>query len=274
MERHIFNTIKKQLMNYKYSSMEYAEYEDISKYEVICINDKLILIYGYNVEAGMNEFHWSAMDVSSLLKEVNKFKDRALITFIPKEWMEEFNNNKFDTYAIWNDYFNNDIFKSVDGDETIEFLKEDNCKEASEVTLSCRGQSRGFSGQTEEWMKKWVNGVEANLLMAGGKDSAVLTHSEKDNIVGIVCVAIYGNGSDKGPTLWVREIAVTPKYQQKGIAKKLLNQALLYGKYHGTKRAFLLADECNEHAIRLYEKAGFIGNKNEAENDMIRRIKV
>lgn len=172
-------------------------------------------------------------------------------------------------YAAWNDYFNNDISKGVEYIETIENLKNCDCKEASEVTLSCRGQSRGFSGQTEEWMKQWIEGMESNAVTSGCKDNAVLVHRENNHIVGIICVAIYGHESEKGAILWVREIAVRPEYQRRGIAKKLLSQALFYGKCHGAKRAFLMADECNEHAIKLYESMGFVANKNEAQNDMI-----
>ena len=34
---------------------------------------------------------------------------------------------------------------------------ENEYKEVSEVTLSCRYQSRGFSGQSEEWIQQWVD---------------------------------------------------------------------------------------------------------------------
>lgn len=31
------------------------------------------------------------------------------------------------------------------------------CKEASEVTMTYRGLSRGFTGQTEEWFLEWLS---------------------------------------------------------------------------------------------------------------------
>lgn len=264
-----FNNIKEQLKNYRYCSLKYTEYEDISDYDVICSNEQVILIFGYNVEAKLYEFHWAANNVSILLEEVNKSNKKAIITFIPIKWIEKFKKNNFDMYAVWNDYFNNNVSKSFRQVEKIEILKEYDCKEASEVTLSCRGQSRGFSGQTKEWMKQWIEGVEPNAVMSGGKDSAVLVHREEGHIAGVICVTIYGHDSEKGAVLWVREIAVRPEYQRRGIAKQLLNQAVSYGKCHGAKREFLMADECNEHAIRLYESVGFVANKDEAQNDMI-----
>lgn len=271
MKKDIFNNIKEQLKDYKYSSMKYTEYEEISNYDVICNNEQLILTFGFNVEAGLYEFHWATNSASILLKEVNKSNEKVLITFIPTEWIEEFRKNKFNIYALWNDYFHNDISKSLDQVKSMEFLKECDFKKASEVTLSCRGQSRGFSGQTEEWMKQWMKGTESNSVSLGGKDGAVLVHSENDNITGIICIGIYGYDESDGPILWVREIAVLPEYQRRGIAKTLLNQALFYGKSKGAKRAFLMADECNKHAIKLYESVGFIANKSEAQNDMIRK---
>lgn len=272
MKKDAFNDIKEQLKNYKYYSLEYTQYDDISDYNVICSNEQIILIFGYNLESALYEFHWATNNVSILLREVNKSNGKVLITFIPEEWIEEFKKNNFDVYAIFNDYFNNDISKDLEQLEPIELLKEYDCKEASEVTLSCRDQSRGFSGQSKEWLKQWIKGVEPNVVMSDGKDSAVLVHREHDHIAGIICVTIYGHNSDNGAILWIREIAVSPEYQRRGIAKKLINQALFYGKCHGAKRGFLMADECNENAIKLYESVGFVANKNEAEIDMIRKL--
>lgn len=271
MEKENFNHISERLENYKYCSMEHVEYEDILEYEVILSNEDIILLLGYNAEAKLYEYHWAANDVKVLLQEVNKSNKKVLMTFIPDKWVDEFMKNEFEIYAVWNEYFNNNIVNSIESDEPIEILKDIAFKEASEVTLSCRGQSRGFSGQTEEWMKQWGEGIEPNLAAMKGKDSAVLIHREQGNIVGVICVAVYGHDYEKGAILWVREVAVKPEYQGRGIARKLLNQGMLYGKSHGAKRAFLMADECNKHAIRLYEKLGFVADKNEAEIDMIRK---
>ena len=265
----IYINIKEQLKNYKYYSLNYTQYEDIQNYDVICCNEQIILMFGCNEEARLYEFHWAANDAAVLLEEISKSNNKGLITFIPTEWIKEFKSNHFDMYAVWNDYFNHDISKRSKHIEEIEILEVCDCKDASEVTLSCTNKSRGFSGQTETWMKQWIEGLELNAAAFGSKDSAVLIHKEKNHIVGVVCIAIYGHDSEKGPTLWIREIAVKPEYQGRGIAKELLNQALFYGESHGAKRAFLMADELNENAIKLYESVGFTANKDEAQNDMI-----
>lgn len=269
IEEHVFKDIKQQLKEYKYYSLEYTEHKSICDYDVICNTKQIILLFGYNQEAELYEFHWASNNASILLEEIKKSNKKGLITFIPTEWIDEFKNNDFHMYAVWNDYFNNDISKSFECIDSMELLKSHDCKEASEVTLSCRNQSRGFSGQSETWMKQWIEDSESNAASIGSKDSAVIVHREHNHISGVVCVTIYGHESEKGAVLWVREIAVRPEYQRRGIAKKLLNQALSYGKYYGAKRAFLMADECNEGAIKLYESMGFVANKNEAENDMI-----
>ena len=82
-------------------------------------------------------------------------------------------------------------------------------------------------------------------------------------------MAIYGHGSEKGSILWVRELAVSPKSQGQGIGRKLLKQALTYGIDHGAKRSFLMADECNFNAKKLYEDIGFIPSLDEVQIDMI-----
>lgn len=269
MDREIFINIKEQLKNYKYNSLYFTEYDDIQNYEVISNNEQLILMYGYNKDVKLYEFHWATENMNILLEEINKSNKKGLITFIPPEWINEFINNHFEMYAVWNDYFNNDISKSFEDIEPIEMLKACNCKDASEVTLSCVYQSRGFTGQTEMWMRQWIEGSETNAAAIGSKDSAVLIHRENNHIVGIACIAIYGHESEKGATLWIREIAVRPEYQGRGIAKKLLTQALFYGASRGAKRSFLMADELNKNAIGLYESLGFVANKNEAENNMI-----
>lgn len=42
-----------------------------------------------------------------------------------------------------------------------------------------------------------------------------------------------------------------PEFQGKVIARKLIGQAFSYGRMHGAKKDFLMADECNVNAIHL-----------------------
>ncbi len=81
-------------------------------------------------------------------------------------------------------------------------------------------------------------------------------------------MGIYGDESKKGPVLWLREIAVLPQEQGKGIGRKLILQSLGYGKERGAKRAFLMADDCNTNAIGLYKSVGFVPSE-DAEINMV-----
>lgn len=283
-----FEDLINKLEQFTYTSMQYIQYEDVMDYDVILDNEKAIVLYGYNVEGKKYEYHWCSSQVNDLLNVITGNGDNSngsvLITFVPKEWVCSFRESGFEVYAIWNDYVKSnmeDIYPNINSDSnlnnnleiplnvTCELLKEADCGEASMVTETCKGQSRGFGGQTKEWMLQWIAGKEP-AVAENTKNTAVIIHREQGRIVGLVCTATYGHESEKGAVAWIRMVAVMPEYQKKGIARKLMKQALVYGKEHGVKRAFLAADECNEHAIHLYESLGFVCKPEECQIDMIK----
>lgn len=265
MNKEKFENIKERLKNFKYNSLEYMEISNVSGYKARVDNNDLLLLHGFNKENNITECHWAANESNELLKEIQKIEGDVLITFVPPEWVEEFKRMNYTTNAIWNDYLNNDIEKNIRAKDELEFLKKEECLLASNITLECKNQSRGFSGQSEEWMKQWLDGAKPGI-----KDSNVIVHRVDEQIVGIICVATYGHDYKKGTIVWIREVAVLPKYQNRGIATKLFNQALHYGLDCGATRGFLAADENNINAIKLYEKFGFAGDSNEAQIDMIK----
>ena len=114
-----------------------------------------------------------------------------------------------------------------------------------------------------------MHGEDPDASACGSRYSTILACRENERLVGVVCVAIYGDESAKGPVLWIREIAVTPEYQGRGYGKALLQSALSYGAERGAKRAFLMADDCNAGAIALYRKMGFEPNTSEAQIDLL-----
>lgn len=137
--------------------------------------------------------------------------------------------------------------------------------------MLCRGKSRGFEGETPDWFASWLRGEEAGQIACGCRNPAVLVHRINGGITGISCTATYSHDSEKGAVVWVRELAVHPDFQGKGIGQKLLNQTLQYGLAHRTKRAFLHADTLNASAIHIYTKAGFQPRDGEGQLDMIWR---
>ena len=241
----------------------HVEYDDLSGFTVEADDENIILLYGENKSFGLYQYHYAFNELDYFLKGTVKKYD-FLITFVDDSLVERLKSVGYEMFAIWRDYFNHDI-SSYDADGGIEYLKKAGYKRASDITMACKGQSRGFMGQTEEWIADWMESGKT-----GVSDAAILTHSEDGETAGIVFVGIYGHESEKGAVLWVRELAVHPGYQRRGIAKKLMRQALGYGKTHGAKRAFLMADEMNLGAIRLYEKMGFVRDENDCEINMVK----
>lgn len=196
-----FNDMKYRLSSYKFNSLKYTDYSQISNYTVLCNEENCILIHGYNTEMRMDEFQWGANNVNLLIEQINTSNKPGIISFIPDEWIS---------------------------------------------------QKETVANQT------------------GTRDCSVIIHRENNEIVGVSCVGIYGDCSPKGTTLWIREIAVNPSFQRRGIGKKLLNKSLYYGVTHGAKRGFLIADENNENALHLYRNIGFNANTGEYAITMIK----
>ncbi|MBU3108405.1 GNAT family N-acetyltransferase [Clostridium gasigenes] len=120
----------------------------------------------------------------------------------------------------------------------------------------------------------WLKGEESSDAETGTKNNAVIVYrNNHGEIVGLVCTATYAHGNEKGPIVWIREVAVKLEYQRQGVARNLIMQALSYGKKHGAASAFLAADECNKCAINLYESIGFMGKKEDVQNDMFKNRK-
>lgn len=260
----IFNTMKNNLDKFKHSSMTYTSYEDVLDYEVICNTGQLILLCGYNEAAKMFEYHWAANTAEDIIKQLDK--KECFITFIPHEWVNTFENAGFSIRNAWHDYFKHSLTDiSNEADDAI-VLKDTECREASEVTLSCRNQSRGFTGETEEFMKEWISNSNENYRYS----TIFVEKNDKGEIIGLVCTTTYGHDNKKGPISWIREVCVRPEYQNRGIARKLIKQALSHGKKHAATRAFLAADEMNENAIHLYKSIGFEPVQDDSQIDMIK----
>lgn len=264
MKETIFSTIKDNLNRYRYTSMKYTDFEDICDYEIISNTEHLILLCGYNKTAKMYEYHWAANSTKDIVDRIEK--EQCFITFIPYEWVIEFRNAGFSIRSAWHDYFKHSLSDiSNDADDAVT-LKYTECKEASEITISCRNQSRGFTGETEEFMKEWLSNSDENNRYS----TIFIERSDTGEIIGLVCTTIYGYDSEKGPISWIREVCVRPDYQNRGIARKLIIQALSYGKKKGATRAFLAADEENKNALHLYKSIGFEPSLEDSQIDMIK----
>ncbi len=264
-----FNYIKEKTENFKHNSLEYIDYDDLKDYEIICDNDQLLALHGLKNKFNMYEIHWATNEANFLIDYVKQLNKEIFIAFIPNRWVDIFKSNNFIEFGVLRDYWMNSLDSIPDCEKYIE-LTEDECEEASNVTLSCKEQSREFFGETADWFKEWIN--SDNSLDSDNKNYSVLVHKEDGLIAGIVCVATYGHDSPRGTVVWIRELAVNPKFQGRGIGRKLLLQALNYGKEHGAVRSFLMADDCNTNAINLYKNIGFVPNEEAGQIDMVYKI--
>ena len=79
-------------------------------------------------------------------------------------------------------------------------------------------------------------------------------------IVGFVTAVNYVH-PDKPDELWINEVGVAEAYRRQGVAENLLNLVFEYGREHGCREAWVLTDEPNIPANRLYSKLGGIPQK-------------
>ena len=74
-------------------------------------------------------------------------------------------------------------------------------------------------------------------------------------IVGIVSAVHYVH-PDKAPELWINEVGVAPSHQGHGIGSAMLRAMLGHASRLGCDNAWVLTDETNTAAVRLYESSG------------------
>lgn len=71
-------------------------------------------------------------------------------------------------------------------------------------------------------------------------------------VVGMVTAVDYIH-PDKPRELWINEVGVSPKWQQRGIGKNLLKLMFEYGRSIGCHEAWVLTDPDNAPARKLYQ---------------------
>lgn len=269
MKREDFQAIKEKIQNYRYTSLEYAFFEAVAAYEVLRNDGTAILLLGHNEDAGMRQVHFAVDDMGLVLDAVKAQPGSTLVSFVPPAEKQRFLDHGFDVYGEMNDYWMDDLTGQGSSPADICFLGGDEAAAASEVSMSVRGQSREFQGESPEWVRAWMDGANPEAADSGTTDYTVLVHRQQGRPVGMLCAAIYGHESPRGKVVWIRLVAVRPECQGRGIGRNLVNQALSYGVSKGAQRAFLMADSLNANAIGLYRSVGFAAKADGAQLDMI-----
>lgn len=74
-------------------------------------------------------------------------------------------------------------------------------------------------------------------------------------VVGFASAVHYAN-PDKPPELWINEVGVAPSHHRHGLGRRLVTALLAHARAIGCAQAWVLTDEANVAACRLYETAG------------------
>ena len=78
---------------------------------------------------------------------------------------------------------------------------------------------------------------------------------EEGVVVGMASAVHYVH-PDKPPELWINEVGVAETHRRRGLARRLLDALFERGRGLGCSEAWVLADQSNTTAHRLYESAG------------------
>ena len=248
-------TILEKAQNYKYTSMNYLETDDVKDAAVLHDDGDMILLH--DKSTGSATLHFAVNDFERLMEVLGHIPGGLRLCFVPKAFAKRLEDAGFTEWAEFIDFFNHDLTDTVsrltDAGDT-EYLDIDACEAVSALSHRCRLQSRGFEGESPEWFKEWL------------AENQVLVLREDDVIIGYCCVSIY----DAGTMLWIRGMAVDPAHQGRGVAKQLMEQALIFGVRRGATKGFLHCDIRNERATGLYKKYGFRAKEAEGELQMAR----
>ena len=255
MDEAVFGVFQERAEHLTFSSMNYLDFEDCVNAAVLCDSDGFILLHDTSKTPAM--LYFAADDFGRVVDAIAGLPGGLRLHFVPRAYAERLTALGFMEWCEWADYWNIDLAGTaarLPAALPFDFLRPAEYADAAALSQRCRLQSRGFEGETAEWFAEWDT------------DNAILTHRDGEALAGFCCVSIYNEGT----TLWVREIAVDPPHQGKGIGKALLAQAIQYGIEHGAVKAFLAADVLNHAAIGLYEKFGFRAKGGEGELQMVR----
>ena len=77
-----------------------------------------------------------------------------------------------------------------------------------------------------------------------------------DGVVVGMASAVHYVHPDKPPELWVNEVGVAPTHQRRGIGRALLQALFARGRELGCREAWVLTEEDNVAARRLYAAVG------------------
>lgn len=97
--------------------------------------------------------------------------------------------------------------------------------------------------------------IDAESLSSGRADYGVVAHDIRGQIIGCADVFLSGPGSRREAE--VRNVFVRPEDRRKGVARALMQEAIVLAKARGVGTMRLEVDMANRAAVKLYLNLGF-----------------
>jgi len=263
----------KEILNraktFSWTSLSYVDLDDILDYQTYPSNDYILL---HHLKDDVVFLHFAAHDEKPLVKGIqevikfyqnnHKLKLEIRIEFIPCSWVKGFEEVGFVISSHFVDYWLKPLKKYNFGfrsDLKIDELQKDEYEAFAKITQENRLLSRGYYGEPLDFAESFLS----------LEHTKIYTAKLKDELVGVCATKIYNFEHKDGPILWLREVAVKPKYHQKGIGQSMMIYALNAGFDLGARQSFLSCDCDNQSGIKLYEKLGYRRNNDPGQINMI-----
>lgn len=268
----VMERILEKGIEYRYNSMEYTDAEDLEGASLIINTEDYIFVLKELEDK--NRLYWAARSKHDFLRGISILRDKIgkdnkikpiYMEFVPEEFISELEALGFKMHSEFLDFWK--LHLEVENDSKqflykIRPITGDEYSAASKITKACKDLSRGFRGETEDFVKEWSE----------AENSIVLAAEDNEELIGVCFLNLYGFESERGTVLWLRELAVDPKYHSKGIGGALIRAAIAWGIEKGAKRSFLACDTENYNAIKLYESYGYKKRAGRGQINMIEKL--
>ena len=105
-----FAIYQEQAAKRKYSSLQYAEYEDCQMADEVYADDETLVLCDAKQTPAKLDF--AANDFDQVMDRINKIENPLRINFVPYECQQQMLRNGFEIWAEYVDYFNLNLMEA------------------------------------------------------------------------------------------------------------------------------------------------------------------
>lgn len=258
-------TLINKVKRFRFDTYNEVSPEDLRFAHVFVDSEKVNVAVSDDPKA---KIFWAGNNLHDIIEEIKRlseaFSDSLHMEFIPERFVPVFESMGFEIECEYLDFWIDPLLNIPSREYRSDLLLRDAAiseySDVREITRECSTCSRGFTVEDEESLRTWQQNRESRVVIA----------TNSNVIVGYCLTAIYGRQSEKGPVVWIRELATRPCFHRNGYASVLLNYVLNWGIRNGATRSFLACDVENTPAINLYRKFGFRENPGRGQINMVR----